>query len=257
MEQPQKDTKREEVMKLADLFKQNITVSPTSRTEPKRQHIRDVQKDINKEELVKWAAKNWYQDDEVFVINRTGKTNESWLVAGSSALHDFLSFYNNGQQPAWTPNDTDIFMLTPSNGQGNEQNNGDDNKKQTRTKLLRRSVDIIEVNGKDHDMIARFDLAPCRVGTFGMDQYVISKQCLASILCGGLYVLPEYVRKYETFQEIAKKLPPVRSSDQDWLRHRWIQLTSRITKYERRGFTPIYINTNVLIPSLFHQPAYY
>lgn len=244
-------------MSFAEFFKNNIIIPEKTNGENKElsplQHIRDL-KDIDKEELVKWATQNWYKNDGGFVIvpSRPSPVSEGWLKAGSSALHTFLSDYF--QTPSWKPNDTDLFLFN----QGHEGH-------QKRTKMG--SLDIIEPAGDElgqGNLVQTFDLPPCRVGTFGPQAYIISKLCLASIICGGMYVLPEYVREYETFVKVAQsalqseKLKINNNDRKEGLyRRRWVQLTARIRKYEQRGFTPIYVNTDVFVPSLFRRPTYY
>lgn len=243
---------------LADLFKSNIARPiqndiHTKHAERFIQAIRDVKKDINKEELVKWAAQNWYQDDALFVI-RSGNVmrseSDSWLLAGSSALHQFLTEFNK-EEPSWKFNDTDIFIFNQDVSETKET--------RTRTKLPKQNIDIIDVFGNDcgpGNLVQHFDLAPCRIGTSGAGHYIISKQCLASILCGGLYVLPEYVRNVNTFIGAIPKREDCRI-DVEAMRRRWVQLTARIRKYEQRGFIPLYVPTDVYIPSLFHRSRFY
>ena len=165
--------------------------------------------------------------------------NGDVYIGGSTALKYFLTQLNETRylghagnsrlKKEWTPGDTDIIFLN--------------SKRDEKIKL--RGVDIILTTLKTVEELfyQYIDLPCCRVLIKPGFGFIISEQCLYSILFGLYWV----TNRIESSQKLAAYMKEI-GADTEGLATKYHKQKERIEKYEQRGFVINYVDDK----DLFH-----
>lgn len=216
---------------------------------PTLKSVNELQTSEKREQLRKWCQENplddhvYYFEHTVYEFNpslinstRNAVWRGDWIIAGSAALHKVVTYVmiainDRKVQKLEEPNDTDVFLLA-STGPHRAQIG---------------KADIVHATEKTVDeLLLNFDLPCCRAATNSHFDYWISAQCLNSIITGTYYI-PRYCFNLGAFTEKLKK-----HRDCSMLRNGeptlFGRLQDRINKYQKRGFNPVWIDTEKVLP---------
>ena len=152
----------------------------------------------------------------------------TYVIAGSAAVHAIAQAFFH---VTWKNSDTDMFFLqSPKHFRFQNGN----------TDIVYNPAKTVE------ELLSNFDLPCCRAGFHPLIGTWISIQCLTSIM-EGIYYLPNYTRSFRSFCEMIRLHRRVdRLADPEkYLFNRFHQ---RIKKYRERGFSPVWIETDVVLP---------
>lgn len=168
-------------------------------------------------------------------------------VAGSNALHRYLTHMNETGQLKWKASDADIFFLNQV----------------VNNRLPVDSIDIVQCKEKTvEELLINFDLPICRVAYNFAYDFWISAQCVAAIHTRKQNC-PSYLRDKITFTrllQLAKSSDGVKRDDvatnatkNGMLYSRFVD---RVTKYQNRGYGINWIDTNKIIPWVINRFHY-
>lgn len=152
----------------------------------------------------------------------------TYVIAGSAAVHAIAQAFSH---VSWKNSDTDIFFLqSPKHFRFQNGN----------TDIVYNPAKTVE------ELLSNFDLPCCRAGFHPLIGTWVSIQCLTSIM-EGIYYLPNYTRSFRSFCEMIRLYRKAdRLADQEkFLFNRFHQ---RIKKYRERGFSPVWVETDVVLP---------
>lgn len=139
--------------------------------------------------------------------------------------------------------DTDVFFLNSSEPH----------------RIICNDVDIVHLTTPDvSTLLLNFDLPCCRAATDEDDNiFWISLHCLYSLLTGKFF-LPEYLSNIDMFKPIfAKYCENVNNRVYACSEKKLFdRLSYRIKKYENRGYTCQYIDTDVILPWVLNRFHY-
>ena len=165
------------------------------------------------------------------------------VIAGSYALWTLTT-----GTKSWKANDIDLFLL----------NRAQHARHNPRSGLL----DIVHTTDKTpEEVITNFDLPCCRVA-FDMNYtYYISIHALTALYTGKIY-LPKYLKTYESFRQILKEyeleFPSKLNQSSVEFYHDFLirRMSERIAKYQSRGFSFQWYETDHILPWIKQRFAY-
>lgn len=197
---------------------------------------------LKKDEIIK-AVRDNPIEDKVFIIpmyNNLAKDDTKYCIAGSAAMvlcHKLLKYEQlklsdkSKLYGKFENTDTDIFFLDSPNSRVKCDN-----------------VDIVHVSEKTvEDLLLSFDLGCCRAALNDETETIwISMQCICSLLTGEYY-LPSYLKNENEFATVF-----VNYNERKMV-NLFNKLIFRNAKYESRGYTCKFFDTNVKLEWVNHR----
>lgn len=190
------------------------------------------------------------------------------VVAGSRAVFEVCRKYKGFIKPAWIPGDTDLFFLRQTKPVDTGSTGGE-KKEETKTgetEALGRPInrrfqflDIDYVYSKAttvEGVLRGFDLACCRVAFNPVGDIWISAHAILA-LTRGKYFLPAYYQDGKQYFAWKDKMEIEATDKQEKLvlRNDYDKSRTRIAKYERRGYKPIFVECDK-VPSWLLMDSY-
>lgn len=170
------------------------------------------------------------------------------VVAGSYALWT-LEVFIKGYQSKWKPSDVDLFVLN--------------REKHARHSPAGGMLDIVHTTDKTPvDVITNFDLPCCRVA-FDMNYtFYVSIHALYSVLKGKVMV-PRYLKTGVSFKAVLRKYHVDIPDDENkrnfvvgYYDRMADRMTERIMKYQSRGYSFQWYDTDYVLPWIRQRFAY-
>lgn len=165
--------------------------------------------------------------------------NMNCVVAGSYALWTLTKMFNGHTDPGWKSNDIDMFIT----------NRG----KHARHSPAGGLLDIVHTTDKTpEEVISNFDLPCCRV-SFDMNYtFYVSIHALYSIITKKIK-LPRYLKKEKTFRQVLNRYENECPPDYEYVINEYHtklvnRMTERIKKYQSRGFSFQWYDTDYVLP---------